>query len=77
MSEIQYCEDCEHILLDKNNGKRESQLNLARCYLTRHKKSDAFVARIFYEDDQYDFCMTARSQFGGGDTCPKFEAKDG
>ena len=75
MSEIQYCEDCEHILLDKNNGELEAQLNLARCGLAGSKKTDAVVARIF-DCFVFDFCITARANAEGSETCPKFEAKD-
>ena len=76
MSEIQYCEDCEHILLDKSNGDLETQLNLAQCGLSGKITRDAMVARIFYDRIVYDFCITARSHFGDSETCPKFEAKD-
>ncbi len=76
MSEIQYCEDCEHILLDKNIGDLEAQLNLARCGLAGSKKTDAVVSRIF-DCFVFDFCITARASFEESETCPKFEAKDG
>ncbi len=72
MSEMEYCEDCKHIMLNTNCLERAC-ISLAKCKKSPSTESIVFVMRTVDSLDQYKFCTTVRT----GDTCPKFEAKDG
>ncbi len=60
MSEIQYCEDCEHVIEDDNFE--------SKC------KARPFPDLVHRSDVGYYFCYILRADCS--ETCPNFEAKD-
>ena len=76
MSEIQYCEDCKHIILPHaRDNCTAHQVSLAKCARTPTHDPDQFIARVFNETSLAMYCSASRET--GVATCPKFEAKDG
>ena len=70
-TEIQYCEDCEHCILDDSEDKQR-QLFYARCQ--KSPDIDEAMERVSKSYKQnYHFCTYERSD--QEDTCENFSPK--
>lgn len=77
MSEIQYCEDCKHVL-PYAPADNDDALGFAKCKARPKPDPHQYIARKFHnkvDESRLSFCTTVRLECG--DTCPKFEARDG
>ena len=73
MSEIQYCENCKHIVPSMKH-KGPDKLIFAVCAASANDIADGiqFISHSF--ENPLFFCRAERGECG--ETCPKFEARD-